>query len=225
VWSVALVVLAGVTDAADGRVARWMKRRGGTGPDIGGWLDPAVDKLFVAAVLATIWAHTHDLAVIALVGARELVLVPLTAVYLVLVRRTPHRDGWPTADPELTVKFRNQDLDKAAAIDLRPATERSYRIKFKGAAAAARRPAASGPVLCSCILTGPGEHRHGRRARAQGVPALRNVLEQPQAAAGVVQEARMTEVWAHRRLDFGHGIEAHADLAVWRPMRSVRRRP
>jgi phosphatidylglycerophosphate synthase len=89
VWSVALVALAAATDAADGRVARWVKRRGGTGPDIGGWLDPAVDKLFVAIVLAVIWTHTHDLVVIALVGARELVLVPLIAVYL--VRRAPRR--------------------------------------------------------------------------------------------------------------------------------------
>ena len=87
-WSVALVVLAGITDAADGRVARWAKRRGGTGPDIGGWLDPAVDKLFVAVVLAAIWIHTGRADVIALVGARELVLVPLTAVYL--ARRSPH---------------------------------------------------------------------------------------------------------------------------------------
>jgi cardiolipin synthase len=88
-WSVALIVLAGITDAADGRIARWSRRRGATGPDIGGWLDPAVDKLFVAVVLVAIWVHTHALAVIALVGARELVLVPLVAVYL--VRRTPHR--------------------------------------------------------------------------------------------------------------------------------------
>jgi phosphatidylglycerophosphate synthase len=88
-WSVALVALAAVTDAADGRVARWAKRRGGSGPDIGGWLDPAADKLFVAVVLAAIWVHTGQLAVIALVGARELVLVPLTVVYL--ARRMPHR--------------------------------------------------------------------------------------------------------------------------------------
>jgi len=89
-WSAALIALAAVSDTADGRVARWAKRRGSTGPDIGGWLDPAVDKLFVAIVLAAIWAHTRDWAVIALVGARELVLVPLLAVYL--MRHTPHRE-------------------------------------------------------------------------------------------------------------------------------------
>jgi len=88
-WSVALVALAAVTDAADGRVARRAKRRGSPGPDIGGWLDPAIDKLFVLIVLAAVWAHTHQLAVIALIGARELVLVPLLAVYL--ARRVPHR--------------------------------------------------------------------------------------------------------------------------------------
>ena len=89
-WSAALLALAAATDAADGRVARWSKRRGGRGPDIGGWLDPAVDKLFVATVLAALFTHTRDLALIALVGARELVLVPLVAIYL--ARRAPHRE-------------------------------------------------------------------------------------------------------------------------------------
>jgi CDP-diacylglycerol--glycerol-3-phosphate 3-phosphatidyltransferase len=98
VWSAAIIALAGITDTADGRVARRAMRRGAGGPDIGGWLDPAVDKLFVAIVLGVIWVHSrttelaplaHPAAVIALVGARELVLVPLVAVYL--ARRRPHR--------------------------------------------------------------------------------------------------------------------------------------
>jgi phosphatidylglycerophosphate synthase len=92
--SVAILVLAGLTDTADGRIARAAQRRGAAGPDIGGWLDPAVDKLFVAIVLAAVWFHAsarlaHPAVVIALIGARELVLVPLVAVYL--ARRRPHR--------------------------------------------------------------------------------------------------------------------------------------
>ena len=87
VWSLALVGLAALTDTADGTVARWAKRRGSHGPDIGGWLDPLVDKLFVAIVLAAVWYFTRDLVVIALIGARELVLVPLTAVYLLATSR------------------------------------------------------------------------------------------------------------------------------------------
>ncbi|HZJ63412.1 MAG TPA: CDP-alcohol phosphatidyltransferase family protein [Kofleriaceae bacterium] len=84
--SVGLLVLAAISDAADGMVARWAKRHGSTGPDIGGWLDPAVDKLFVVVVLAAIWTHTHQLALLALVGARELVLVPLIALHLAFQR-------------------------------------------------------------------------------------------------------------------------------------------
>lgn len=90
-WTVVgLVVLAALTDAADGNVARYLQRRGHTEPAIGGWLDPAVDKLFVLVVLGVIWAHSRDLAVIALIGARELVMLPLIAVYL--ARHRPVRE-------------------------------------------------------------------------------------------------------------------------------------
>jgi len=79
--ALALVVLAALTDAADGNVARWMKRRGRTRPDIGGWLDPLVDKLFVAIVLALVWFRAEQRLVVVLVGARELLFVPLAALY------------------------------------------------------------------------------------------------------------------------------------------------
>ncbi len=80
-WSSALVVLAALTDAADGNVARWMQRRGHSRPDIGGWLDPLVDKLFVAIVLAAVWIRADQPLAVLLIGARELVLLPLAAIY------------------------------------------------------------------------------------------------------------------------------------------------
>lgn len=101
-WAVILVGLAAASDAADGRVARAMKRRGSTGPDIGGWLDPLVDKIFVVIVLATIWWHTRTLGVIALIAARELLMIPLALGYLV-TRRRP-------------VRLRAETLGKAATI-------------------------------------------------------------------------------------------------------------
>jgi cardiolipin synthase len=101
-WAVILVVLAAATDAADGRVARWMRRRGSTGPDIGGWLDPLVDKIFVLVVLATIWAHTGDIAVMALIAARELVMAPLVIVYLLAGRR-PQKLQAETAGKAATI--------------------------------------------------------------------------------------------------------------------------
>ena len=58
--AVVLVALAALTDALDGNVARWLKRRGHTTPDIGGWLDPLVDKLFVAIVVIALLAVVLD---------------------------------------------------------------------------------------------------------------------------------------------------------------------
>ena len=83
---VALIALAAATDAADGNVARAMQRRGYTTPAIGGWLDPLADKIFVAIVLAAIVVHTRDLTIVALIGARELLLLPLLAIYLAVRR-------------------------------------------------------------------------------------------------------------------------------------------
>lgn len=101
-WAFALIALAALTDTLDGNVARWVKRRKQVPRhhDIGGWLDPLVDKLFVVIVIVVLWHHTHDVLILALIGARELVLVPLTAVYLAW-RRAHHRAslGELSADP------------------------------------------------------------------------------------------------------------------------------
>ena len=49
---------------------------------MGAWLDPLCDKTFVVSVLIATWVHTHPaLWLIVAIGARELVLVPLAALY------------------------------------------------------------------------------------------------------------------------------------------------
>lgn len=91
-WSIALVAVAALTDALDGTVARWAMRRSGATRSAGEWLDPLADKVFVIGVLAAI--QLHDPApwgLIALIAARELVLIPLAAAYrLVVPARMPH---------------------------------------------------------------------------------------------------------------------------------------
>ncbi len=81
IWAVALVGLAALTDMADGTVARWLQRRGRTTPDIGGWLDPATDKLFVVIALASL-AREVDPVILLSLAAREILLVPVAIVYL-----------------------------------------------------------------------------------------------------------------------------------------------
>ncbi len=87
--SLGLVALAAATDAADGKVARWARRRRGVAPETpsaGEWLDPLADKLFIVIVLAGI--QINDPApwgIVALILAREIVLVPLAAIYRLVV--------------------------------------------------------------------------------------------------------------------------------------------
>jgi cardiolipin synthase len=85
--SLALVGLAALTDAADGNVARWARRRSGdTRRSAGEWLDPLADKLFILIVLGAIQVHDPvPWWLIGLILAREVVLVPLAAVYRVVV--------------------------------------------------------------------------------------------------------------------------------------------
>jgi phosphatidylglycerophosphate synthase len=86
---VALIAAAATSDAIDGNLARWLQRRGKREPDIGGWLDPLADKIFVAVVLAAIAIHTRSLAIVALIGARELLLLPLLAIYVATRKDRP----------------------------------------------------------------------------------------------------------------------------------------
>ena len=84
--SLALVVLAALTDAADGNVARYMKRRSGRESTLGEWLDPVADKIFVVVVLAAIQVHDPvPWSIMALIVARELLLVPVAMIYRIVV--------------------------------------------------------------------------------------------------------------------------------------------
>jgi hypothetical protein len=49
----------------------------------------------------------------------------------ILRRRTTYRDGWPLDDHDLVLKFRHQDADTAARVDMRPAGLARYEMKFK----------------------------------------------------------------------------------------------
>jgi len=94
-FSLGLVVLAALTDAVDGALARNIKARTGQTSTLGEWLDPAADKLFIVIVIAAIQIKDPvPWVIIALIGARELVIIPLAAIYkLVLDRSANRRDA------------------------------------------------------------------------------------------------------------------------------------
>jgi phosphatidylglycerophosphate synthase len=93
-WAIAVLAVAALTDVADGRVARWARRTSTRPPsyaDAGAWLDPLCDKVFAIMVLAALAVRLDvPVALLLLVGTRELVLVPLVLVYML----TPLRERW-----------------------------------------------------------------------------------------------------------------------------------
>jgi len=137
----------------------------------------------------------------------------------ILRQRVKHRDGWPLGNSELTLKFRHPELDQAAKIDVRPATDHDFRIKFKEEVLPQKGHAGGTRSLFShnVVLTLPPESLEKDVARAAQVfPALRQLLAHS-GALEIVQRARITEVLEEGGvLDFGHGLTAKATVALWR---------
>jgi hypothetical protein len=52
----------------------------------------------------------------------------------ILRQRIAHESGFPAGEPEIVFKFRHEDMQKAAALDVRPKFAGNYRIKFKAEA-------------------------------------------------------------------------------------------
>ncbi len=83
-WAVVVLMVAGFTDWADGKLARAL----GQGSRLGALLDPAADRLYIVATLvAFVLRDVVPLWVVAALVGRELVL----GVVLLLLRRA----GWP----------------------------------------------------------------------------------------------------------------------------------
>jgi phosphatidylglycerophosphate synthase len=79
-WVLGLMLAAGITDVLDGWLARRLRRRQGREGerDIGAWLDPLTDKVFVVSALAAVgWALRPPLWIFPLIAARELAQIPL----------------------------------------------------------------------------------------------------------------------------------------------------
>jgi cardiolipin synthase len=83
-WAIVVLALSGVTDWADGKLARAL----GQSSRLGALLDPAADRLYIVATLiAFVLRDVVPLWVVVLLLGRELVL----GITLLLLRRA----GWP----------------------------------------------------------------------------------------------------------------------------------
>jgi hypothetical protein len=140
----------------------------------------------------------------------------------ILRRRHLYEDGFPVGDPEIVFKFRHPDIQKAAQMDVRPNIVGPYEIKFKAEALPLKEQIGGIRTLYShnvqFALSEEQDADRGSMATLLHVfPALHGLKTAPGERVELVNHTAVQEVLLDiGMLDFGKGIEAKSNVAVWR---------
>jgi hypothetical protein len=142
----------------------------------------------------------------------------------ILRRRIPYKDGFPIGDPEIVFKFRHPDLQVAAETDMRPNILGDHRVKFKCQALPLKEKLGGIRLLFShnvqFLRSAVGMGRENVRdmdALIDLLPALSGIRKTPKEEIKLVSNTIVEEVLQDiGMLDFGQGISAKANVAIWR---------
>jgi len=140
----------------------------------------------------------------------------------ILRRRLSYIDGFAVGYPEIVFKFRHTDKLKAAAMDVRPRIQGSYRIKFKAQALPLLDHVGGYRVLYShnCEFPLNNVHEADRTAMATLVrvfPVLGTLTKPGEEHVRLVNGGIIEELLLSTgRLDFGEGGVAKSSVSLWR---------
>lgn len=140
----------------------------------------------------------------------------------ILRRRIPFEDGFPIGDPEMVFKFRHPDMQTAAEVDVRPHLPGDHRIKFKAEALPLKDKVGGFRLLFSHnvefgLSEMPEIHKGSMDALVDLLPALGTLKHLRDHQVEQVSAAFVEEVLQDIGiLDFGKGITAKANVALWR---------
>jgi hypothetical protein len=140
----------------------------------------------------------------------------------ILRRRIPYEDGFPTGDPEIVFKFRGPDMQAAAETDVRPQIFGDYRIKFKCEALPLKNELGGVRLLFSHNVEFPLSHAHESDPRSFDTicrifPVLSKLKKHEGERVELVGETIVEEVLQDIGVvDFGDGMSAKANVALWR---------
>lgn len=140
----------------------------------------------------------------------------------ILRRRVEYEDGFPVGDPEVVFKFRHPDQQQAADIDVRPNITADYKIKFKAEALPLKDQLGGYRLLFSHNVQFPLAHapqgdRMAMARLAEIFPALKAVKHSEGERVELVNQTIVEEVLQDLGiLDFGKGVTANANVALWR---------
>ena len=139
----------------------------------------------------------------------------------ILRRRTPYELGFPAGDPECVFKFRHPDMKAAAALDVRPNIG-AYRIKFKAEVLPLQDQVGGYRLLFSHnVEFGLGQVPEGDRTSMTRMvnvfPCLAHLKTSSEESIELVNQIVVEEVLQDLGvLDFGKGVIAKANVALWR---------
>jgi hypothetical protein len=140
----------------------------------------------------------------------------------ILRRRIRFEDGFPAEEPEIVFKFRHPDQQQAAEVDVRPDLPGKYRIKFKAEALPLKERLGGYRLLFSHnvqfpLSHAPGGDRLAMERLVETFPALKTLKPSKTDRLSLVNQTIVEEVLQDLgTLDFGKGVTADANVALWR---------
>src|SRR5262245_52656398 len=140
----------------------------------------------------------------------------------ILRRRILYEDGFPIADPEIVFKFRHPDMQVAAETDVRPQIFGDYQIKFKCEALPLKDGLGGTRLLFSHNVQFPFSHVNENNPSAHETlvrmfPVLQGLKMSSREKVELVGDTIVEEVLQDIGvLDFGQGLSAKANVALWR---------
>jgi hypothetical protein len=140
----------------------------------------------------------------------------------ILRQRIGYVDGFPVGDPEIVFKFRHPDVQKAAEVDVRPNIAGNYRIKFKAETLPLKDQVGGYRNLFSHnaqfpLSQAPEGDRTSMGLLASVFPALTALKTSDTDRIELVNQTIVEEVLQDLgELDFGRGITAESNIAIWR---------
>ena len=140
----------------------------------------------------------------------------------ILRRRVQFEDGFPVGEPEVVFKFRHPDQQQAAEVDVRPNIPGEYRIKFKAEALPLKDQLGGYRLLFSHnvqfpLSRAPGGDRTAMARLAEVFPALKVLKQDKGERVSLVNQTFVEEILQDLGvLDFGKGVTADANVALWR---------
>jgi len=140
--------------------------------------------------------------------------------HFILRKRTFYDQGWPRPGHELTFKYRDPDLNAAAAVDVRPQLGGHDEIKFKEELLLDRERLGGMRNVYShgCVLTSPKiELDRGVENITRAFPTLKQIDISPRTKMELVNNVAVEEVQnTIGMIHFHHHFKGKTTIAIWR---------